>query len=105
MPGGGGCLTEPTFYLRADVGRASVAPPGIRYKGWRVPSARRLRRPVRLLLSCSSCWDHLLWLAGINPFAECGITQLSASVENVMRRPVLIAEGVQMAYSLSATTG
>ncbi|MGV1541056.1 hypothetical protein, partial [Klebsiella pneumoniae] len=31
-------LTGPTFYLRADVGRASAAPPGISYKGWRVPS-------------------------------------------------------------------
>jgi hypothetical protein len=34
---------------------------------------------------------HLL-LAGIIPFAEGGIAKLPASVKNVMRRPVLIAE-------------
>ncbi|QEP92383.1 hypothetical protein FZ928_07965 [Klebsiella pneumoniae] len=31
-------LTGPTLSLRAPVGRASAAPPGISYKGWRDPS-------------------------------------------------------------------
>ncbi|MGY8153316.1 hypothetical protein L1R07_34975, partial [Klebsiella pneumoniae] len=52
-------LTGPTFSLRAPVGRASAAPPGIGYKGWRVPSARRLRRGSGFAL-LQQLLDHLL---------------------------------------------